>query len=205
VFERFRQADSSTTRTHSGVGLGLAIVRDLVQLHGGSIDGRSDGPDRGATFTVRFPSLSASTEAISGTVSATPSLHFSGVRVLVVDDDAETRELLSHALSETGARVMTVESAREAYEQLRGDSADVLVSDIGMPDEDGYSLIRRVRLLPGDRGRIPAIALTAYAHPADRIKAMEAGFQLHFSKPVELAALQTGLAALTFRHMTDAV
>ena len=203
VFERFRQADSSTTRTHSGVGLGLAIVRDLVQLHGGSIDGRSDGPDRGATFTVRFPSLSASTEAISGTVSATPSLQFSGVRVLVVDDDAETRELLSHALSETGARVMTVESAREAYEQLRGDIADVLVSDIGMPDEDGYSLIRRVRLLPGDRGRIPAIALTAYAHPADRIKAMEAGFQLHFSKPVELAALQTGLAALTSRHTPD--
>jgi CheY-like chemotaxis protein len=104
----------------------------------------------------------------------------------------------------TGARVTTAESAREAFEQLSGDSADVLVSDIGMPDEDGYSLIRRVRLLPGNRGRIPAIALTAYAHPADRVQAIEAGFQMHFAKPVELAALQSGLAVLTSRHANDA-
>jgi signal transduction histidine kinase/CheY-like chemotaxis protein len=204
VFERFRQADSSTTRTHSGVGLGLAIVRDLVELHGGSIEGRSDGPDKGSMFIVRFPTLPASSEAISGAVPANASPQFSGIRVLVVDDDAETRDLLSHALTVTGARVMAVETAREAYEQLRGDTADVLVSDIGMPEEDGYSLIRRVRLLPGDRGRIPAIALTAYAHPADRVRAMEAGFQMHFAKPVELAALQTGLAALTSRHVPDA-
>ena len=204
VFERFRQADSSTTRAHSGVGLGLAIVRDLVELHGGSIEGRSDGPDKGSMFIVRFPILAASTEVISGAVAATASPLFSGVRVLVVDDDAETRDLLLHALTVTGARVMAVETAREAYEKLRDDTADVLVSDIGMPDEDGYSLIRRVRLLPGNPGRIPAIALTAYAHPADRVRAMEAGFQMHFAKPVELAALQTGLAALTSRHTSDA-
>jgi signal transduction histidine kinase/CheY-like chemotaxis protein len=200
VFERFRQADSSTTRAHGGVGLGLAIVRDLVELHGGSIEARSDGLDRGATFIVRFPKVPASTDAVSGTVDIAVSPLFNGVRVLVVDDDAETRELLSHALTVTGALVTTAKSAREAFDQLKTDGADVLVSDIGMPEEDGYSLIRRVRLLPGGRGRIPAIALTAYAQPAHRVQAMEAGYQMHFAKPVELAALQAALATLTSRH-----
>jgi CheY-like chemotaxis protein len=139
------------------------------------------------------------------TVDTAASPLFNGVRVLVVDDDAETRELLSHALTVTGALVTTAESAREAFEQLRTDGADMLVSDIGMPEEDGYSLMRRVRSLPGGRGRIPAIALTAYAHPAHRLQAMEAGYQMYFAKPVELAVLQAALATLTSGHDVDAV
>jgi len=203
VFERFRQADSSMTRAHSGVGLGLAIVKDLMELHGGAIEARSDGPNRGATFIVRFPTVPASTESSSRAIEMTASPVLNGVRVLVVDDDAETRELLSQALSVTGAQVTTAQSAREAFEQVRANGADVLVSDIGMPGEDGFSLMRRVRSLPGGPGRIPAIALTAYARAADRAQAIEAGYQMHFAKPVELAALQAGLAALTARPAND--
>jgi signal transduction histidine kinase/CheY-like chemotaxis protein len=197
VFERFRQADSSMTRTHGGVGLGLAIVRDLVELHGGSIDARSDGPDRGAAFTVRFPALPASKGSSSSAddVHVTPIL--SGVRVLVVDDDAETRSLLSEALTVIGACVTTAKSAREAFEELTTHGADVLVSDVGMPDEDGLSLMRRIRSLPEGPAQIPAIALTAYARPSDRAQAMEAGYEMYFAKPVELTALQAGLARLT--------
>jgi CheY-like chemotaxis protein len=195
VFERFRQADSSTTRPHSGVGLGLSIVRDLVALHGGSIEARSEGPDRGALFEVRLPAVSASAEVSSPAVD--PPRTLEGVRVLVVDDDAGTRDLLSQALAASGARVTTADSAREAFELLSTQSADVLVSDIGMPEEDGFSLMRRIRSLAGQPGRIPAIALTAYARPEDYTQAIQAGYQLHFAKPVELAALQAALATLT--------
>ena len=199
VFERFRQADSSMTRVHGGVGLGLAIVRDLVELHGGSIEARSDGPNRGASFIVRFPALSASTTASPSTGDVRVSPLLSGVRVLVVDDDAETRILLAEALTVSGARVTTAKSAREAFEQLTTAGADVLVSDVGMPDEDGLSLLRRIRSLPEGPSRIPAIALTAYARPSDRARALDAGFEMYFAKPVELAALQAGLAKLTGR------
>ncbi len=195
VFERFRQADSSTTRAHSGVGLGLAIVRDLVELHGGSVEAHSDGPDRGTVFVVRFPAVAAA-EPSPGIIDECQSPVLDGIRVLVVDDDAETRDLLSNALTRVGARVTTAESARQAFEQLRTEGADVLVSDIGMPDEDGLSLMRRIRSLAGEPGRIPAIALTAYARDEDRAEAIAAGYQLHLAKPVELAKLQAGLATL---------
>jgi len=201
VFERFRQADSSTTRPHSGVGLGLSIVRDLVALHGGSIEARSEGPDRGALFEVRLPAMSASPDISSPAVD--PPRTLDGVRVLVVDDDAGTRDLLSQALAATGARVTTADSAREAFDLLTTQSADVLVSDIGMPEEDGFSLMRRIRSLAGQPGRIPAIALTAYARPEDCTQAIQAGYQLHFAKPVELAALQAALATLTGLDNSD--
>lgn len=195
IFERFRQADSSTTRVHSGVGLGLSIVRDLVKLHGGSVEAHSDGADRGTSFVVRFPAASAS-ETSPGMADECQSPVLDGIRVLVVDDDAETRDLLSEALTRVGAQVTTAESARQAFEQLRTEGADVLVSDIGMPLEDGLSLMRRIRSLAGRPGKIPAIALTAYARPEDRAEAIAAGYQLHLAKPVELAKLQAGLAAL---------
>jgi signal transduction histidine kinase/ActR/RegA family two-component response regulator len=196
VFERFRQADSSTTRTESGVGLGLAIVRHLVQLHGGSVLAKSDGLGRGATFIAEFPAVSAPGK-VTATLPIAPSVGSSAprldqVRVLVVDDDANTRELLTEALGTTGARVITADSARTALEKLSRDGVDV----IAMPGEDGLWLMSRVRALPGDIGQTPAIALTALARTEDRMRAIEAGYQLHFAKPVQLGELQAGVATL---------
>jgi signal transduction histidine kinase/ActR/RegA family two-component response regulator len=204
VFERFRQADSSTTRAHGGVGLGLAIVRHLVELHGGTIDVTSPGPDRGSVVTVTFP-MAASVSAATAPTSvsdAAATARLDGVRVLVVDDDASTRDLLSEALASSGARVRAVDSARHALQQLEADGADVIVSDIAMPVEDGFWLMQQVRALPGEAGRTPAVALTALARTEDRQRAMESGYQLHFSKPVQLGELQQGLAALLERQGT---
>jgi signal transduction histidine kinase len=198
IFERFRQADSSTTRAHGGMGLGLAIVRHLAELHGGSIDARSDGPDRGALFTLRFPAIPGSVMPASDHEGGVPP-DLSGVKVLVVDDDRDTRDLLTQALSASGARVTTADSAEQAFRRLDTEAPDILISDIGMPDEDGFSLIRRIRELPGDTRHIPAIALTAYARPEDRDEALDAGYQMYFAKPVEIADLQTGLATLARR------
>jgi signal transduction histidine kinase/CheY-like chemotaxis protein len=205
VFERFRQADSSTTRTESGVGLGLAIVKHLVQLHGGTIAAQSDGLGKGSVFTAEFPAVYVPVKTTT-TMPLAPSVptdapRLDHVRVLVVDDDANTRELLTEALGTTGAHVTTADSARAALDRLRRDGADVIVSDIAMPGEDGFWLLENVRTLPGHLGQTPAIALTALARSADRARAMEAGYQLHFAKPVQLGELQAGVASLVAQRV----
>jgi PAS domain S-box-containing protein len=191
VFDSFRQGDGSTTRKYGGLGLGLAIVRHLVELHGGTVRAESSGEGKGATFAVELPILedrkarkfiSSSSSGSSGSSDSSP---LQGVRVLVVDDDTDSRDFLVFALEEFGAIATAVSSASLALEVLTTFKPDVLISDIGMPEEDGYSLIRRVRALPSEEGgEIPAIALTAYAGDRDRQLAISAGFQKHLSKPV---------------------
>ncbi len=209
VFDRFRQADASTTRRHGGLGLGLAIVKQLVELHGGSVRVKSPGPGRGATFVVALPLTVVHAEPVG---PAEPREHpgaevpadahrlacdqLAGVSVVAVDDEPDGREVIRRLLSDCGATVRTAGSAAEAVALIRAAVPTVLVSDIGMPGEDGYALIRRVRDLPGPAGAVPAAALTAYARAADRVKALEAGFQMHLSKPVDPAELVVTVAAL---------
>ena len=202
VFDRFRQADSATTRTHGGLGLGLAIVRHLVELHGGTVRAESAGEGQGATFTVSLPipavELNRTERQPRRVQQDTPSL--AGLRVLVVDDEADAREWLTAVLEQCGAVVIAVGSAREALGMLAELRPDVLVSDIGMPDEDGYSLIQKVRVFDAERGgRIPALALTAYAALEDRKRALSAGFQLHMPKPVAPEKLVAAVANLSRR------
>jgi CheY-like chemotaxis protein/anti-sigma regulatory factor (Ser/Thr protein kinase) len=197
VFDRFRQADSSTTRSHGGLGLGLAIVRHLVELHGGTVEAASDGEGRGSTFTVRLPvAPGLSSGAEPPAVTAEPLMELSGVKVLLVDDEPGAREVLPAVLELFGADVQVSASAPEALEALRHFAPDVLVSDIAMPGEDGYSLIGKIRALEGDSRLVPAIALTAYAGDGDRRKALEAGFQLHLAKPIEPRDLVTAVASM---------
>ncbi|MBD2040472.1 PAS domain S-box protein [Microcoleus sp. FACHB-672] len=210
VFDRFRQADGSTTRESSGLGLGLAIVRHLAELHGGSVHASSPGEGLGSTFTVKLPlraacSITGDPERVHPTVDSgvafdlAPSLE--GLRVLVVDDEADARDFLLTALEECGALVKTAGSVREAMAQIKQFNPNVLVSDIGMPQEDGYALIRQVRALDAERGEfLPAAALTAYAREEDRRRTLLAGFQIHMPKPVspaELAAVVANLAGRT--------
>jgi PAS domain S-box-containing protein len=211
VFERFRQADSSTTRRHGGLGLGLAIARHLVEIHGGSVIAQSGGEGRGATFTVVLPLFkdekSSSTsdhrdEVSVGKTAEPPDLN--GIHVLVVDDDAGTREMLSTALNERHARVTAVASAREALRAIRSSRPDVLVSDIAMPIEDGYSLIEKIRLIePATAKHIPAVAITAYAREEDRRRALAAGYQSYLPKPIEPAELIAIVAELKERNLQD--
>ncbi|HTG15429.1 MAG TPA: response regulator [Blastocatellia bacterium] len=201
VFDRFRQADSSFARKHGGLGLGLAIVRHLVEIHGGSVHADSPGEGKGSIFAATFPLVESSVPsgARGGATGPLSNGKLEGLRVLIVDDEADARELLSAMLEQRGAQVTAVASAAEAIDCLGRDGLlpDVLVSDLGMPNEDGFDLISKVRTLEPERGgRIPAIALTAYARPEDRARALAAGYEMHVPKPVEPGQLSDALGDL---------
>jgi signal transduction histidine kinase/CheY-like chemotaxis protein len=202
VFDRFRQADSSTTRTFGGLGLGLSIVRQLAELHGGEVSAASPGAGQGSTFKVRLPVTaesrvqSAAADNRGAAYSGLP-VDLRGLKVLVVDDEADMLELLSTVLAGANAEVKSVSSAAEALSWLKDWSPDVLVSDIGMPQVDGYELIREVR---ASGASVPAVALTAYARGEDRVRALAAGYQRHVAKPVEPTELTVVVAGLAGRN-----
>jgi PAS domain S-box-containing protein len=206
VFDRFRQADSSNTRSSMGLGLGLAIVRQLIELHGGAVCAESEGEGKGSTFTIKLPVIAVYDKQTEDKnngpgvdrpepIEALPSLH--GVRVLIVDDKADARDLLIHVFKPCGAQVKTASSADEGLIEVKDWRPDVIISDIEMPGTDGYSFMQQVRAWEGEHGGwIPAIALTAYARRSDRLRTLSAGFQMHVTKPVEPNELVTVVASL---------
>lgn len=207
VFDRFSQADASSTREHGGLGLGLAIVRHLVELHGGLVHAASEGENKGATFTVTLP-IRALKEApspeiadlnLEGLTEFAQQFTLNGLKILVVDDEPEARELLATMLQLRGAEVQTCGSAAESLPVIEEWEPSVVVSDISMPIEDGYSLIKKIRRMPNAQ-KLPAVALTAYARPQDRMRALAAGFNMHVSKPVEAGELVMVIASLCDRR-----
>jgi PAS domain S-box-containing protein len=207
VFDRFRQADSSTTRTYAGLGLGLSIVKHIVELHGGTVRAKSAGDNQGATFIVMLPMAPIRTDenrqhptALKPPVLDYPSIDLTGIKVLLVDDEPDTRALISQLLSQCKATVRAASTADEGLALVREFAPDVIVSDIGMPDKDGYEFIRDVRALPSDQGgRTPALALTAFARSEDRTRAMIAGYQVHVAKPLEPQELLATVGSLAGR------
>ncbi|MDB9375124.1 PAS domain S-box protein [Nodularia sphaerocarpa] len=205
VFDYFRQADSATTRKFGGLGLGLAIVRQLVELHGGRVFADSAGEGQGATFTVQLPVLP--TQLITADSNSEPEMdsnlgNLEGIKILVVDDDFDSRDFICFVLEEEGAEVVSVSSAMEALQSLPESKADVLLSDIGMPEMDGYTLIRQVRTWTSEEGgKIPAIALTAYAGEYNQQQAISAGFQMHVTKPAEPSQLVAAVARLVGKRV----
>ena len=195
VFDRFRQADSSTTRSHAGLGLGLAIVKEIVEMHGGNVRADSAGEGQGATFTIRLPISEPDTYVAPIVVSAPEALtvtRLAGRFILIVEDHDDARELIANVLEAAGGRVMAASTVPEAMDRAAERRPDLLVADIGLPGEDGYALLRRMRTLyPG----LPAIALSAYARPADRDRALAAGFGDYAVKPVEPSRLVEIVAA----------
>ncbi|HEX5085729.1 MAG TPA: ATP-binding protein, partial [Blastocatellia bacterium] len=212
IFDRFRQATGGDSKARAGLGLGLTIVRYIVEAHGGSVMADSSGVGQGATFICKFPLAGAEQEPIPAVERQRPHLEqlakaakseagaehsLKGVKVLVVDDDEDARDVLKAALDSYGAEVTTATGAPQALNTLASEKMDVLVSDIDMPGMDGYELIRRVRAMaPEQGGRIPAIALTAYARAEDRLRALQSGYQTHVPKPVEPAELEIVVATL---------
>jgi len=198
VFDRFRQADGSTSRRHGGLGLGLALTRQIVELHGGSISADSKGSGKGAEFSIRLPVADALAQVAANVKTRLNENALYGITVLIVDDSADSREMFEVALRGYGATVVSLDAVDAALAALQAGEVrpDILLSDIGLPGSDGYDLIRSIRSLPSTLSSLPAIAITAYADPEDRLQALSAGYQLHLAKPTDPSIVADSILGL---------